>query len=118
MNNFLTEIADILCSACKGRCCASYPLFLTDENDDLRMGKPVYILQPKPVLAVETKIHGKGCDFYPIGGCPEMVKPDECKEWFCEIIDSFIFDGKFHWIWTNHSPQLRSIYRLLKKVES
>ena len=106
----MKDIAKMLCEECKGMCCKHYPMFV-EVNGEIKKNEPVYL---EGVLGVKCKWEGTGCYYHSIGGCSEDVKPEECSEWYCDMIDKIIFEGEIV-TWNNYSPRLRAIHRLLNK---
>lgn len=82
----------IICGACKGGCCRA-PVYVHDDFTKTLHRNTIYYDSSKNRTFIRphiTSIDGLACYFRSRGGCPQMIKPDECKIWYCSIYDELV----------------------------
>jgi len=86
----LWELAEIVCGACNGFCCQHFPLYYEQDGRVYR-NNIGYTDKGDLITTSKDRSTLKGsCYYYLHGGCPEAVKPIECRNWWCRLIEDIV----------------------------
>ena len=82
------------CRECGGRCCTKFPVwqFLVDNKMmSIDFFEGVGTRKTTVTLAFRKRDYKSlDCFYHDIGGCPDFVKPDACRQWLCGKFNNFI----------------------------
>jgi hypothetical protein len=107
-----------LCNECGGQCCKDFPMYILDF-DGVHVAKNImYTDINQGTLGIEQRrAFHRGCWFHIVGGCPGLLKPPQCQEWYCLWIEAIVFGTSLPDHWERHSKKLRLIHRAWIKEE-
>jgi hypothetical protein len=81
------------CRLCEGQCCRKFPVyqFLVDNKIMTAEFNGVGTPETTIKLAFRKKDYKSlDCLYHEMGGCPEFVKPNACRQYICKKFDNLL----------------------------